>query len=88
MKLRKNYRGLPKGTEFVYNADLDAWSFSAKNEDISDNSYASNQIKVQFSDSFVQDNPEIFELPEKKLTAKERRIIALEKELKLLKGEE
>lgn len=89
--LKKNYRGLEKGTEFVYNTKLDSWVFQKREEEIADSSIRESRIKVQFSNAFVQNNPEIFEVPgqdekkQKQIEELSTKIANLQKELKELK---
>lgn len=79
--LKKDFRGLTAGSEFVYDAKSDTWRFETSGEEITDNSYKSYSSKVQFSDSYVRSKPEVFEVPDienKEKILKEQKIKDLE----------
>jgi hypothetical protein len=61
--LKKNFRGLEAGTEFAYDPKVNAWKFETSGEEISDYSYKTHNSKVQFSDSYVKANTEVFDVP-------------------------
>ena len=94
--LKKNYRGLPKGIEFGYDEKLDSWVFEKKEEDIRDDSITSQVSKIQFSNSFVESRPDLFNInmseeedrEYKELINKYETLLKqLQEELKELKGE-
>jgi len=96
--LKRDYRGLKKGTEFVYDANLDCWIFEQSEEEIADNSRKNSRVKVRFSDSFVRGATEVFDVPgltEKLIAEKEQKIKDLQslvdktlEEIEKLKKEE
>ena len=59
--LKRNYRGLLQGTEFGYNEESDSWVFENREEDIRADSIISQTSKIQFSNSFVESKPDLFE---------------------------
>ena len=61
--LKKSFRGLEEGTEFAYDPKLDAWVYEKNEEEISDHGMSTSRQRVQFSDTFVQKNEEIFDVP-------------------------
>ena len=61
--LKQEYKGLQKGTELVYNESTNSWSWEISEEDISDWIIKNYKAKIQFSDQFVRDNSEVFQMP-------------------------
>lgn len=61
--LKKEFRGLEKGTELGYDEKLDAWVYEASEEEIADSSVRNHRTMVRFSDEFVRNRNDIFDYP-------------------------
>jgi len=61
--LKKDFRGLKAGVEFVFDAKDGLWKFETSGEEITDNSYKSHSSSVAFSDGYVRSKPDVFDVP-------------------------
>ena len=88
--LKKKFRGLKEGTEFGYDEKLNAWKYEQNDEEIADSMYRNSRVKVQFSDSYVRANPDVFEgadVVSQEELEKKVRIEQLESQMKSLQVE-
>jgi hypothetical protein len=87
--LKKDFRGLAEGTEFVFDEQLQTWRWETSEEEINDSSVKNYRAKVQFSDGFVKANPDVFLHPEleKAKTKDEELIEKMEAQIKNLQVE-